>query len=708
MALNIATKRKGDKLTAEEFNSIVAEINVTGDGLDGKLDGFDTTKKGFYVTDGSGNVGLQYTETDGLDAAALSPHILELINSGIGGSGSGPGTTYEKIVDSTGEAVIGKYKYEDTDGTVILLPLYERIVTVQASSLTAGTSVTASFPFLDLIDYKKYVVINNVAVHSSSGEIVYGNVFNKASLENTSGGLRLVLTPSQTVSSISAIHVTLNYVKVDDGTEYRGFEFTVEDGSIPDIDSLGIGFAALKYGKEIAMTVSIDDNATDGYARFFALFNGRDLASTSAGKTYNQSQWLAGKLPTLKGKGLSTVSYGVPLTTDGCGLDKRFRFTAIFMPQSLYNGTPRCMLASDLDTVYSGSTNSHYTNYQEIYLYGNSLSSHNVNEGDAQRVGYLGTPFDIPKGTRGDYTTLAPCFEMDDILYRYLGLSGCRMHAIPDGDMDGYGHAARLFKKFSCYTKGSPASSLSYWLNNDAYNSLRPYIKWFTGSTGEYNNIDLPPYNTTYKEQMYVNSIGRDWFDSGFSTFVSDFKNELGIAGKENRRFMVVGTHDANDAKITMLRDFSSTYGKGGTDILWVPSQLEFFDYYRIRKYSKVRVYKEGNKFHVKVYMPTMDANGNALEFLETTLTMSLTASSVVTFPEGQDRLMNVTYDVSKGIVNVYGDDRILTAIDTLISRVRSTSVSYVREAYKSDLTYLVSQLKPSLGDHYRSIISNL
>ena len=179
MALNIATKRKGDKLTAEEFNSIVAEINVTGDGLDGKLDGFNTTKKGFYVTDGSGNVGLQYTETDGLDAAALSPHILELINSGIGGSGSGPGTTYEKIVDSTGEAVIGKYKYEDTDGAVILLPLYERIVTVQASSLTAGTSVTASFPFLDLIDYKKYVVINNVAVHSSSGEIVYGNVFNR-------------------------------------------------------------------------------------------------------------------------------------------------------------------------------------------------------------------------------------------------------------------------------------------------------------------------------------------------------------------------------------------------------------------------------------------------------------------------------------------------------------------------------------------------
>lgn len=709
MALNIATKRKGDKLTAEEFNSIVAEINVTGDGLDGKLDGFDTAKEGFYVTDGSGNVGLQYTETDGLDAAALSPHILELINSGIGGSGSGPGTTYEKIVDSTGEAVIGKYKYEDTDGAVILLPLYERIVTVQASSLTAGTSVTASFPFLDLIDYKKYVVINNVAVHSSSGEIVYGNVFNKASLENTSGGLRLVLTPSQTVSSISAIHVTLNYVKVDDGTEYRGFEFTVEDGSIPDIDSLGIGFAALKYGKEIAMTVSIDDNATDGYARFFALFNGRDLASTSNGVTYGQNQWLAGKLPTLKSKGLSTVTYDIPMTTDSCGLDKRFCFTAIFMPQPYYNGTPRCLLCSNLDTLYSGSTNSHYSNYQEIYLYGNSLGSHNVNENDAKQIDYLGTMFNLPKGVKGDHATLSPCFEMDDTLYKIFGLHGCRMHAIPDGDKAGYGHAARLFKKFSCYTVASPATNLAYWQSGDAYGSLAAYIKWFTGSSNEYNNIDLPPYNTSYNEQFYINSIGRGWFDDGgLSTFVTDFANELTIPDVENRRFMVLGTHNAIDVKINMLRDFSTAYGKGGADIMWVPSLLEFFDYYRVRKYSKIRVYKEGARFHIKIYMPTKDANGNPLEFTDATLTMNLTASSVITFPEGQDRLMNVTYNKAKGIVNVYGDSRIITTIDTLISRVRETSVSYVRGTYLNDLGYFVSQLKPELANYYSSIIDNL
>ena len=106
--------------------------------------------------------------------------------------------------------------------------------------------------------------------------------------------------------------------------------------------------------------------------------------------------------------------------------------------------------------------------------------------------------------------------------------------------------------------------------------------------------------------------------------------------------------------------------------------------------------------------MPTKDANGNPLEFTDATLTMNLTASSVITFPEGQDRLMNVTYNKAKGIVNVYGDSRIITTIDTLISRVRETSVSYVRGTYLNDLGYFVSQLKPELANYYSSIIDNL
>jgi len=659
----------------------------------------NTSKKVFCVADNTGNIGMQYSEDEGFDAALVSDHFKSLL--GLDSAGM--------IVDSTGENVIGKYKYL-LSGVVTYLPVYEQKVSISAASITAGTDITQVFSFLDYIDYQKYVILHNITVKSNSDEIVYNNPFTKTKVTNTAGGLQFVLTPAETISTAVTIEITLRYVKTDDGADYVGLEFSITDSSIADVDALGLSIAPLKFDKEIAMTVSIDDNSSDAYDRFFALFNGRELAATSNGNIYTQSQWLSGNLTTIKGKGLSTVSYAIPLFTDGCGLDKRYKFTAIFMPQSVYNSVPRCLMASSDTTLYSGSMNCHYTNYKEMYMYGNSLSSHNCNENSSAAISYLGTTFTLPQVTKGSYTSMPAGFEMDDTLYKFFGLPGCRMHAIPDGDTAGYGHAARLFKKFSCYTKGSPQNSLSYWLASDAYNSLQPYIKWFTGSTSEYNNIDRPPYNSAYAAQFYVNSIGRNWFDTAFSTFVSDFTTELAVAGKENRKYMVVGTHDAVDAKITMLRDFATSHGKAGTDVMWVPSQLEFFDYYRIKKYSKIRVYKLGDTFHVKVYMPTADANGNALEFMETTLKANLTANSVVSFPDSSydKKLINVTSSTSKGIINLYGDSRILTTIDTIIERVRATSTSYVRTTYLADLTYFVSQLKPSLQTYYNNIISTL
>lgn len=658
---------------------------------------------GFFVTDSSLNIGMQYTE-DGFDVASVSEHFKTLIDT----------DTNSFTVDSTGESVIGKYKYLLSD-VVTYLPLYEQTVAISTSSITAGTDITQVFSFLDYIDYQKYVIVHNITVRSNSDEVVYNNPFTKAKVTNTAGGLQFVLTPTETIATAVTIEITLRYVKNDDGADYVGLEFSITDSSIADVDALGLSIAPLKFDKEIAVGIQMDDMYADGYSRIFAHFNGRGMGS-NGGVCCHQFQWLAGyrdtNLP-------SSSSRTIPLFTDGCGVDKRFKMGAVFWPQIFpnYSGAtvPYCLFTSSL-TDNQGAYVSHWTNYGEMVLYLNDLGNHNVFHNaeypSGRSVTYNGLTVTIPYCDETNYASLQAGFNMDIQICKHLFDYNLRMHIVPDGN-DSYGHAARLNSKLSFYTTAQLANVSQYLEQASyAYKGVMAYSKYMTGYEYEvgknYCVVDVPAYNAATSEQYSNATIGRDWFS--FGSYLSDITTELAITGKENRKAMFVGTHEYTDTHADAFDTISNTYGKNGNDTVWCACETEYFDYYRIAKYSKIRVYKSGDTFKVKVYMPTKDANGNTLEFLETTIKANLTANSVVSFTDSasDQRLINITSSVTKGIVNVYADSRVLTTIDTLISRIQATSVSYVRTTYLADLTYFVSQLKPSLQTYYNNIINTL
>ena len=92
MPINIPSKKDGDKLTANEFNSLVnavktLEENSGGAGDIPTTDIPTTEDQGFFIVDKEKKIGMKY-DTNGLDVAKLSDHFKSLLPKSESGGGS--------------------------------------------------------------------------------------------------------------------------------------------------------------------------------------------------------------------------------------------------------------------------------------------------------------------------------------------------------------------------------------------------------------------------------------------------------------------------------------------------------------------------------------------------------------------------------------------------------------------------------------------
>lgn len=140
MPINIPSKKDGDKLTANEFNSLVnavktLEENSGGAGDIPTTDIPTTEDQGFFIVDKEKKIGMKY-DTNGLDVAKLSDHFKSLLPKSESGGGSVTGA-FDYLTFSDLYMVDNKYQEN------------QFIPVLQSERFTNDSNAKKYYPLLD-------------------------------------------------------------------------------------------------------------------------------------------------------------------------------------------------------------------------------------------------------------------------------------------------------------------------------------------------------------------------------------------------------------------------------------------------------------------------------------------------------------------------------------------------------------------------------
>lgn len=282
MALNIATKKKGDKLTAEEFNQVVSEINGKAD--QSSLSGLASVSDLSTKADKTG----VYTK----------PEVDEKVAQA-GGN-----------VISSEEVAVGYYSMRGNHHV-----LYRRTLTLSGLPVEEG----ASKEYLvdaDPLGADLYVSAGNLTVIGGNG--IYCQSSHSVNRIYVSDGLetKMVITCDKAgIGAPLSGMVTIDYIK------YERVTFSVPLPDDIDESLLSVRFPTLKYDKSFAYSYTFDDDVVQAYGKAFLTINGKWVDDE---KFYHVGQArTTGHVPD------KTLGY-----TDGCGNERRFAFGVAIWPNS--------------------------------------------------------------------------------------------------------------------------------------------------------------------------------------------------------------------------------------------------------------------------------------------------------------------------------------------------------------------------------------
>jgi len=322
---------------------------------------------------------------------------------------------------------------------------------------------------------------------------------------------------------------------------------------------------ALKYNKSLLFMLTQDDCKQSAFSMTWAAIHGKpiDISDPKRKYYYDIENLDADDLPP------NASALGKTLgSTDGFGNEIRFHFTTTLAPEWDFMHVPT--------SVKPGFTGNYYRFYMKSGLRWNNVRTL-LNTGNAIAF------HDVKTLAVDDIDSLVRHFAIaQQITQETLGGRRMKFLAEPNGNKT-YLAAAHQFPDIQTMTAQSGAAQL---LPFQAPSDL----------------------HKTALSRVFINdpSQGKDLV-----------LRALAIEPKY-RSAVHLGVHETDREWAQFLLWLNDEYGKDGQDIIWFPSQEEYYEYHYYRQHCTINVNKQGYEIKIKVKFP------NQTNFYYPSLTLNI------------------------------------------------------------------------------------
>lgn len=356
-----------------------------------------------------------------------------------------------------------------------------------------------------------------------------------------------------------------------------------------DLSDVRVEIPALKYNKSLLVLLTQDDCKQAAFSTTWAAINGRPLSDTYY---YNAAQLRGGDLPP------DTYGFGKTLaSTDGTGREVRFSFTTALSPEWDYMDAAV--------TLQPGFTGNFYRFYMpeglrwrdvaEMLNYGVGIAFHDVN-----------TPWVDHPDSILEHFAAAQRITLDRLRGR-----GCKMLIEPNGNKV-YTAAARAY---------DPIQTIFLQSGGE---ELRPFAV-------ENDLVKCPVERRLWTPEEIPGVI-----------------EEQLAQPVERRKAVNIGVHGTDRPWSELLLWLHNTYGREGSDCVWMPAAEEYFEYNYLRCHAAVEPSAQDNVLTLKVDMP------GRMYFYYPSLTLNLVGvdPSACTDVAGDETVTGLTWAPGTEVVN--------------------------------------------------------
>ncbi|WON96179.1 hypothetical protein [Sphingobacterium sp. UGAL515B_05] len=314
-----------------------------------------------------------------------------------------------------------------------------------------------------------------------------------------------------------------------------------------------VSIPPLKYNKSLLFMLTQDDCKQSAFSMTWAAINGKPIDRSDIKRKYYYD------IEHLEADDLPPNSYTLGKTlgsTDGFGNEVRFHFTTTLAPEWDFMDAPTAVKKNFTENFFRFYMKSglRWNNVVEMLNDGNAIAFHDLNTAAITNVDSLIKHFD----------------RAQQITNKRLNGRNIKFLAEPNGNKS-YLQAALGF----------------------------PTIQTMTAQTGA---DKLIPYQVNYS--LYQKTLARVFVNQAAE--VEKLVNNAAAQDVANREAVHIGVHETDHDWAQLLLWLNNTYGKDGKDILWFPSQEEYYEYNYNRQNSLISSRIEGNKLIVKVKFPSL------------------------------------------------------------------------------------------------------
>ncbi len=425
--------------------------------------------------------------------------------------------------------------------------------------------------------------------------------------------------------------IKLSYIK------YFGekVSFSIECADEDEANSLELSIPPLKHNKENIIGYSFDDNAMSYYCVGFAAVNNRPIMYNQPSTVwgfYGANLYYANNLPPEEHlvRLNKTIGY-----TDGCGNERRMK-----LGYAIWDG--------ELDMLRDGTSTSQYRfmhpkltwdELKDVVEYGNAIQVHNAPE---------------PNGTVDEIVESYKVFR--DLALTHVG-RGFKTTTRPDGNSN-YVFASLEFPEHLC---------MAVETNKDGYTHT--------------------PYKPYVTDNMYKMLVTRTFSDN-----VQNYYNAVAAEmakPKEDRALLNFATHNTQQDYVNFIVYLNDTYGKDGTDVLWLTHLDEVYEYWYMRKYSKIIKSVTGNTANFDVYIP----KGQYFYYPELTFVTNQNISEVSNI---HDKIKGFSFNQTN-MFNINLDANLVTLAEKYTARFEANQLAID----KQDALYFANQLRADLKSSF-------
>ncbi|MDR0266018.1 MAG: hypothetical protein LBJ04_22585 [Sphingobacterium sp.] len=364
------------------------------------------------------------------------------------------------------------------------------------------------------------------------------------------------------------------------------------------INTPTVSIPPLKYNKSLLFMLTQDDCKHSAFSMTWAAINGKPIDRSDIKRKYYFD------IEHLEADDLPPNSYLLGKTlgsTDGFGNEVRFHFTTTLAPEWDFMEAPTVVKKNFTENFFRFYMKSglRWNNVVELVNDGNAIAFHDLNTADINNVDSLIKHFD----------------RAQQITNRRLNGRNMKFLAEPNGNKS-YLQAALGFPAIQTITAQNGADKLI------------PY------------QVNSPLQQKTLA-RVFVNHAAE----------VEKLVNDEAAKDVAHREAVHIGVHETDHDWAQLLLWLNNKYGKEGKDILWFPSQEEYYEYNYNRQNSIISTRVEGDKLIVKVKFP------NQSDFYYPALTLNidgLNTSSIKSI-SSNETVTGLTYgNFDKGIsVNI-------------------------------------------------------